>query len=232
MAGRLKNCINEWRKITSDEITLNWVEGFEIPFKSCVYQDIPPRESSWSDHEIKAISHQINDLCSKGVLKKCKFKKNQFISKNFLRPKPDGSSRLILNLKRLNKFIKTNHFKLEDNRTAQKLVRSGCYMATLDLKDAYYAISISKKHRQYLRFSFQNELFEFQVLPFGLTCASYVFTKVMKPVAAFLRKHGYFSVVYLDDWFLLGNNYENCSQVNHKLWSSNHNFARKIRLHN
>ena len=41
--------------------------------------------------------------------------KNQFISNIFLIPKPDASSRLILNLKRLNQFIKCEHFKLEDS---------------------------------------------------------------------------------------------------------------------
>ena len=125
-------------------------------------------------------------------------------------PKPDGSSRLILNLKNLNEFIEVFHFKLEDSRTAQNLMHPGCFLVTLDLKDAYYIVPITKNCRKYLRFIFLGELFEFTVLPFGLNCAPYVFTKIMKPVVSYLRKLGYSSVIYLDDWLLIGKNHSDC----------------------
>lgn len=47
---------------------------------------------------------------------------DQFISSFFLLPKPDGSLRFILNLKDLNEFISTEHFKLKDYRTVSELL--------------------------------------------------------------------------------------------------------------
>nr|CAH7720727.1 unnamed protein product [Callosobruchus chinensis] len=41
---------------------------------------------------------------------------HQYVSNIFLRKKQDGSERVILNLKSLNKFIKTAHFKMEDQK--------------------------------------------------------------------------------------------------------------------
>ena len=156
------------------------------------------------------VKYQIEELIKKGAVQTCQFQEDQFISKIFSTPKPDGSSRLILNLKRLNVFVETKHFKLEDIRTAKNLMYKGCFMITLDLKDAYYLVPVAQKHRKYLRFSFLNELYEFTVLPFGLSCAPYVFTKIMKPIVTYLRKLGFISVIYLDDLLLIGENYIDC----------------------
>lgn len=125
-------------------------------------------------------------------------------------PKPDGKKRFILNLKKLNKFIQTDHFKLEDLRTAVKLVTDDCYMATLDLKDAYFMINIHQQSRKYLRFIFEEQIFEFKVLAFGINTAPYIFTKITKPIVKLLRSAGFISTVYLDDWLLFGNNYQQC----------------------
>lgn len=118
--------------------------------------------------------------------------------------------RLILNLKQLNKFIETSHFKIEDIRTTLKLITQNCYMATLDIKDAYHLIKIHPDSKKYLRFVWNAKLYEFNVLPFGLNTAPYVFTKISKPIVKFLRSQGFISTIYLDDLHLIGNSYEEC----------------------
>lgn len=134
----------------------------------------------------------------------------QFISNIFLRPKANGKMRLILNLKSLNKFINTSHFKLEDLRTAIKLISKNDFMANLDLKDAYLLIKIHTESRKFLRFVWENSTYELNVLPFGLNTAPYVFTKMMKPIAKLLRTCGYLSKIYLDDLLLIGRSYKEC----------------------
>lgn len=85
-------------------------------------------------------------------------------------------------------------------------------MCSLDLKDAYFLISIHSTSRKYLRFQWNGNLYEFNVLPFGLNTAPYVFTKTLKPVAKLLRTMGYLSTFYLDDLFLVGQSYADCLQ--------------------
>lgn len=82
-------------------------------------------------------------------------------------------------------------------------------MCTLDLRDAYFSIAISDNDKKYLRFRF-DKLYEFQVLPFGLNIAPYVFTKVLRPVVQHLRQQGLVSVIYLDDLLLIADTYEAC----------------------
>lgn len=134
----------------------------------------------------------------------------QFISKVFTVSKPDGSYRLILNLKILNNFVKSNHFKIEDNKTVAKLLSKGCYMGKIDLKDAYHLVPVKQSHCKYLRFKFNGELYQYNCLPFGLSCAPLIFTKILRPVVKILRGKGILLVVYLDDFLIIGRSYEEC----------------------
>ena len=53
---------------------------------------------------------------------------------------------MILNLKRLNKFVYYKHFKMEYLQNVLKLIRPEVYMASIDLKDAFYSITAHKNH--------------------------------------------------------------------------------------
>jgi len=86
----------------------------------------------------------------------------------------------------------------------------GTHMATLDLEDAYLLVPIFEDHRKFLRFQWRSKTFEFTALPFGLSTAPYIFTKILRPVITYLRKKGYQSVIYLDDFLLLGSSSEEC----------------------
>lgn len=68
------------------------------------------------------------------------------------------------------------------------------FFAKIDLKDAFYSVSIRNNFRTYLKFEWQGKLFEFTCLPNGLSTASRIFTKVMKPVFGTLRKMGHENV--------------------------------------
>ncbi|XP_045767231.1 uncharacterized protein LOC123868713 [Maniola jurtina] len=152
----------------------------------------------------------INKLLDLGAISVCNRSKNDFCSRIFLAPKPNGSKRFILNLKALNKFIHTTHFKMEDHRTAARLVPRSGFMANIDLTEAYLLVPIIKAHRKYLRFEFDGSCYEFNAMPYGLSVAPRVFTKLMKEVMSFLRKMGYKSVIYLDDILCIGNTYVEC----------------------
>lgn len=155
----------------------------------------------------------ISKLLAKGAIRPCQPHKNQFISSYFLVPKPDGSYRFILNLKKLNDFIETEHFLMEDIRTAMKLISRCNYMATLDLEDAYLMVPIHESSTIYLRFIFRGVIYEFVALPFGLNVSPYIFTKIMKPITKLLRLKGLLFVVYLDDWWIVAESFEKCYRV-------------------
>lgn len=169
-----------------------------------------PKEPTWSKTELFNIKQSIESLLIKGAIRRCSPCADQFVSNVFLTPKPDGTYRMILNLKNLNKFITCPHFKMENYRTVSNLITKNAFLAKIDLKDAYFLIPIHPDYTKFLRFSFQNQLYEYTVLPFGLNTSPFVFTKILKPVISFLRSLGFLSVIYIDDFLLMGNSYLNC----------------------
>ena len=131
-----------------------------------------------------------------------------FLSTIFLVPKKDGGQRLVINLKCLNKFVYTEHFKMEGIHILRDLLRTGDWMKKVDLKDAYFMVPIHEEDRAFLKFSFKERTYQFKCLPFGLACAPWVFTKILKPLAAQLRQLGMRLIVYIDDILILAESKE------------------------
>ena len=145
------------------------------------------------------------------IIEKATHSNGEYISNIFIRPKKDGSYWLILNLQQLNESVEYHHFKMGNLRNAITLMTPNCFMASIDLKDAYYSVSVNKNHRKYLRFIWKHQLFQFICLPNGLSCAPRIFTKILKPIYVTLRSQGFENVGYIDDSYLQGGTFSDCN---------------------
>ena len=83
------------------------------------------------------------------------------------------------------------------------LLRKDDWLVTVDLKDVYLSVPIAEVHRKFLQFIWEEQHYEFQCLPFGLASAPRVFTKLLRPVMATLRRRGIRCIIYIDDLLLL-----------------------------
>ncbi|CAG2205296.1 unnamed protein product [Mytilus edulis] len=146
------------------------------------------------------------------VIKEVQSMKDQFLSPIFLRPKKNGEYRMILNLKKLNEYIEYHHFKMDTFESAIKLVTSKSFMASIDLRHAYYSVPIAEEHQKFLRFYWNGKLFQYTCLPNGISSAPRIFTKLLKPVYSSLRVLGHVNVGYIDDSLLLGETIEECNK--------------------
>ena len=191
---------------------MNWVNGYSIPFNKIPKQPDRLVTKTINSNDFQIYSNCIKQLKSIGAIRKCNPCKNQFLSSYFLVPKPSGGFRFVLNLKKLNTFISLSHFKMENIKSVKDMIRKDSYMCSIDLKDAYFSISVARKHRKYLRFSFNDCLYEFTCLPFELCTAHFVFTKLCKPILKYLRSKGIVLVMYLDDSIIISNSMEICSK--------------------
>lgn len=114
-----------------------------------------------------------------------------------------GKKRLVLDLRHVNPHLYKYKFKCEDITTAQQLLGKSYYLYTFYIKSAYHHVKIFESHRTYLGFQwyFHGKLtyFMFNVLPFGLSTAPYVFTKLLKPAVSHWRSSGIKVCMFLDD---------------------------------
>ena len=130
-------------------------------------------------------------------------KEQGFVSALFLVPKKGGGQRPVVNLRPLNQYVHYEHFKMEGIHMLRDLLRKEDYLVKMDLKDAYFTVPVWKNHQKFLRFVWKETMYEFACLPFGLSSAPRVFTKLMKPVVAQLRKQGIRLIIYLDDILIM-----------------------------
>ena len=153
---------------------------------------------------------EVSKLLNKGVIEQCAHHiEAEFISNVFLKEKRDASYRMILNLKSLNKNVAYHKFKMDTLEFVLLLVKPNCYMASVDLRDVYYTVPIAVEHRKYLRFYWNDQMYQFACLPNGLASAPRIFTKLLKPIFAHLRLQGHTLVGYIDDTYLQADTY-NC----------------------
>lgn len=165
------------------------------------------------NHEEEQIINKENiKLCSKGMIEEANHCTGEHISTIFTRKKKDGTYRLILNLKSFNEYVQYHHFKMESIQSVLKLVKHNCYMAQVDLKDAYYSVPIVQEHRKILRLKFKGKLFQYTCFPNGLACCPRLFTKLLKRAYASLREKGCEVVPYIDDSYIQGDSEQECWQ--------------------
>ena len=150
----------------------------------------------------------MENLLTKGAIAETPPIREGFFSRLFLVPKMGGTFRPVIDLSFLNKFVENSHFQMESILCLKSLLQKGDYMTTLDLKDAYLSVPVHKDSRKFLQFLWRNKCYAFQGLCFGLNTVPRIFTKLLKPVAAFLRKRGVRMILYLDDFLILGSTYQ------------------------
>jgi len=211
-AGRIQYFLNKWKQITSDPFILKMVQGAEIPLEE---------KPEWSDgnlqNQVKGNQHsymdeEIKKLLELEVIEISHHEMNEVISPVFLVEKPDGSFRMILNLKKFNEKVEYQHFKMENLMSATDLMTKGCFLASVDLRHAYYSVSVDQEYRKFLKFQWKGVLYQYTCFANGLSNCPRYFTKLLKPVYANLRGKGHLSAAFIDDCCLLGSTLDECQK--------------------
>ncbi|KAI2661279.1 Transposon Ty3-G Gag-Pol polyprotein [Labeo rohita] len=134
--------------------------------------------------------------------------KKGFYSPYFIVPKKGGGLRPILDLRVLNRALLKLPFKMLTLKHILTCVRIQDWFVAIDLKDAYFHVSILPRHRPFLRFAFEGRAYQYKVLPFGLSLSPRVFTKVaeaaLSPPQGNGRTHSQLSRRLADSGSLVG----------------------------
>ena len=205
IAGRLSLFTPNWKVITKDPWVLNCIQGYTIDLTEQPIQYQPPQPLGFPLHEMESLTKEVEKMVEKQAVSQVPRGQaaKGFQSQLFSVPKKDGGMRPIINLKRLNTFVRTEHFKMEGTHMLKDTLKPGDWMTKVDLKDAYFMIPIASNHKRLLRFHWRGKTYQFNCLPFGLSSAPWVFTKTTRPIVATLRSMGLRSIIYIDDILIM-----------------------------
>ena len=202
--GNLRANIEFWKSIGAPYFILSLIEnGYKLPFASSP-EPVKLRNNKSARFHADFVDQAIHELVLSGRV--CVVaKKPLVVNPLSVSVQPCGKKRLILDLRHVNKCLLKQRVKFEDWKVALSYFTKGSYMFSFDLKSGYHHVEISQEHQTYLGFSWEvadsgDEIFYvFTVLPFGLSTAPYVFTKLLKPLVKRWRLQGICIAIFLDD---------------------------------
>ena len=118
--------------------------------------------------------------------------------------KKDGSMRFCVDYRKLNEITRKDTYPLPRiDEMLDKLGRSVIF-TTLDLQSGYWQIEVEESDKPKTAFSTGHDLWEFNVLPFGLTGAPATFQRCMN----FLLMDTAHAMVYIDDIIIFSTSFE------------------------
>lgn len=208
---RLKRRLRRWEATFGHS---SWVakvvrRGFVLPLLSRPTPFRVRREIA-DPEQRSVLESAVQDMVRAGAIRRAPPHPQAVESLLFCVPKHDGGWRPCLNLKPLNRFISAPSFQLDGIPALRQVLRPGDWMVSLDLRDAYWHVPLARKHRHLTQFWFGGRCFQFDVLPFGLNVAPWVFTQVLRPAISLLRRRGVRVLAYLDDLLFLASSPQQC----------------------
>lgn len=160
---------------------------------------------------------EVDKLVSKGVLVLSRPEPFDFYSRVFLVQKKDGVKfRMIINLRCIKEKIIYKHFKMSTVETCIALIHPNCYLASIDLRDAYFSVRVNSYFQKCLKFIWRGVHYQFTGMPQGLASAPRYFTKLLKPIMALLQSKGISACNYLDDVFISAPSKQDCVTALHE----------------
>ena len=209
--GRLRKRLAFWERLGANEFVLDTIKnGYKLPFIHI------PRESYKINNKTAIdnadfVSDTIIDLIDSGSVIEVPFKPI-VVNPLSVAFNSSGKPRLILDLRFVNEHLLKEHIKFDDWRVFEQFVEPGGFVFKFDLRKGYHHIDILPEHQNFLGFSWKRNgkeyFYVFTVLPFGLSTAPAVFTKVLRPLISSWHKQGIKIAVYLDDGFGIASTFE------------------------
>nr|KYP35375.1 Transposon Ty3-I Gag-Pol polyprotein [Cajanus cajan] len=143
----------------------------------------------------------------------------ELLEKQFIRPsvspcgapvllvkKKDGSFRLCVDYRQLNKFTIKNKYPLPRLDDLMDQLRGATVFSKIYLRSGYYQIKVKAEDIQKTAFRTRYGHYEYQVMPFGVTNAPAVFMDYMNRIFRLYLDH--FVVVFIDDILIYSQTHE------------------------
>ena len=178
------------------------------PIKQRPYRHGPVQEAE--------IEKQVQELKEHGLVKEGH---GAWSSPVVLVKKKDGSWRFCVDYRKLNELTTKDAYPLPRIDDSLDALGGSKWFSTLDLASGYWQVELESSAKEAAAFTTRSGLWEWQVLPFGLTSAPSTFERLMETVLRGL--HWRTLLIYLDDIIVFSADFdthlERLEEVFHRL---------------
>ena len=210
--GSLRESITQWIEIGANEYIVKVIEkGYMPPLKREPEKVILNNNRS-AENNYDFVTKEISKLLAKGCISEVSDVPH-VVNPLTVAENKAGKLRLVLDCRHINPALFQFKYKYENADIARVLFEKGDYMVTFDLKSAYHHIRIDERFQTYLGFSWQGKYMVFNVLPFGLSTAGFIFSKITREIVKHWRSQGHKIIMYLDDGIAGAKSFEAASNL-------------------
>lgn len=194
---QLREILQLYKDVFRDELP----EG--LPPERTTFHSIPLKEGSvpparrmyrLSRLEAEEVKRQVLSLLQKGLIQPSS---SPYGAPVLFAPKPDGTLRMCIDYRALNKQTIKNRYPLPRIDDLLDKLHGAKYFSSLDLTQAYYQVRLKPEDVPKTAFTTPDGLYEFKVLCFGLSNAPATFQTIVNTI--FSDCVGKFLLAYLDD---------------------------------
>ena len=147
-----------------------------------------------SEAENKVVEEQVKTMLANGAIRPSS---SPYRNPIFVLWKKDGTGRFILDARKLNTTLVNDTFPLPYIRDMLDALKGAKWFSHLDLVSGYWQIVLAEDDRSKTAFATRNGLYEFNVLPFGISTAPAAFQRMLQEVLQPVLGKGV--LVYIDD---------------------------------
>ena len=141
--------------------------------------------------------------------------------------KKDGSIRLCIDYRKLNKVTKPQRFPLPNLNDTVFSLHGSRFFTCLDLVKGYYQMDLDPSCREYTAFSTSHQHYQFCRLSFGLVNAPAAFQREMEEVLKGFTKSKV--MIYIDDILIIEENFQKHYELVDKVLTTLENAGMKIK---
>ena len=172
-----------------------------------VYTAMPPMSQTMK----KELHELVKDMLQRGVIEKSR---SNYASNAVLVTKRSGKKRVTTSYKKLNEKIRADKFPLPRIDQIVQEFTDVQFFSKIDLTDGYWQIKLRERDRPYTAFHTPEGLYQYRVLPQGLSSSPAIFQRIMSSILE--ENIGKFVRVYIDDILIFSKSWK--EHVKHVEW--------------
>ncbi|GBM30208.1 Retrovirus-related Pol polyprotein from transposon 297 [Araneus ventricosus] len=161
-----------------------------------------PRRLPFSEKTI--IQTQVPEWLEQGIVEPCS---SEYSSPVVIARKKDGTPRVCIDYRKLNKVIVKDRFTLPLIEDILDRLQGSHVFSTIDLKNAFFHVDVNKDSRKYTSFVTHEGQYQFLKVLFGLCNSPAVFQRYINTIFRPLINDG-IVLPYLDDIIILSSSFE------------------------
>jgi hypothetical protein len=199
MRYRLRERLNFWKTFVEDPLVYKWLsKGVNL-----LWRHGPPpawegkNHASCNDHEA-FVDKTIAELLATETIMIAPSKPT-VVSPLGVAEQGNGKLRLIWDGRYINNRIYCPKFKYETLRDIHETVQPGDFIASSDNRSGFHHVDMDEDFWTYMGFCWKGVYYCYTQLPFGLSIAPWVYTKVMQQLRRRWRAAGVRCTGYVDD---------------------------------